>query len=470
MTLQSICYADLLTTAAVSFTQSLLTLNSDRADQTQMKKWLKSTVIATFFILGALGGLIIKTHYFLSLLFIFTGIIGTIYTYLSSENKQRNNEKFFDASAKLLFGAGIGNPYTRMIEDDLLKGGTYKRILDRLDYALEINPNDADALAWYVQIASLHISFFHLVHKHNSQPYLDRYMKVKQLIERGIKTGRHLPEFYIAKGMLLDEVSRYQEARRWYIKAGKLRTDPYWRMQVSTSYGMEGEYLKGLKEIEKAIQEGASTYIVDYYHGRALASVGEFDDALSKFQEAKKKRGYFYELTVSIQEAYYYKWNPIRSANVELLSVLYVFRRDRYAALKHLKHAIVHYCLPFFLGFLQVISRIAQHIPILRNSKIAKLCSPDQPEASLGMALVKQRRYLAAKKMFAIAAKRSVGVKSLLNLCVAAMLTADWEEAERACVTVLQREPSNELAKVYIERIKQKEASGQVKIVEAKDF
>lgn len=425
-----------------------------------VKYTLKFAAVLLGLILSAVGGVIVGNHPVLGGLLIVLGIFVAAYSYLSSERQQSENEKYFDALARILFGTGIGNPYTQMVKEEFERGGTYKDVLPRLNKALEIDPYDSDALAWYVRFASLHISFSHRLGRQNTQPYRDELRKVISCIEQGIQTGKNLTVFYSAKGILLDEAGKHSQARSWYIRAGGLRSDPYWRLLVCTSYGMEGEYVNALREIEKAIEEGASGYLADYYHGRALASLGEYDAALSKFELARAERGLFYELTVSIQEAYYYKWKVITSANFEILSAWYVFRRDWRRSLSHLTHATVHYFQPSITSILNMTSRIARRLPLLRHSKAATLHSPGQPHSTLGLMLAKQRRYIAAKKMFAIAATKSESASSLLDLCTAAMLTDDWKGAEKACSTALQREPNNELAKSYMEAIKQRKFKG----------
>jgi tetratricopeptide (TPR) repeat protein len=445
-------------------------LANHRKSSRRVKHALKFVAVLLGLVLSAVGGVIVGNHPSLGGLLIALGIIGAAYSYLSSARQQSENEKYFDASARILFGAGIGNPYTQMVEDEFKRSGTYKDVLPRLDKAFDVNPNDSDALAWYVRFASLQISFSHLLGRQDTRPDRDELRKVASRIEQGIKTGRNLTVFYSAKGILLDVAGEHSQARSWYVRAGGLRSDPYWRLLVCTSYGMEGEYVNGLKEIEKAIEEGASGYLADYYHGRALASVGEYDAALAKYELARAERGLFYQLTVSIQEAYYYKWKVIASANFEMLSAWYVFSRDWRRSLNHLTHSTVHYFVPSFIWILKMTSRIARRLPALRRSKAATLYSPGQPHSTLGLKLAEQRRYIAAKKMFAIAAAKSEDASSLLNLCTAAMLTNDWEEAEEACSTALEREPNNELAKSYMEAIEHRKVYGSVEIAVAEDL
>ncbi len=95
---------------------------------------------------------------------------------------------------------------------------------------------------------------------------------------------------------------------------------------------------------------------------------------------------------------------------------------------------------------------------VIRDSRLAHLCNPDDPFLSLGMCEVKRGNYLAARKLFAIAARQSEHVDTWLNLCTAAVLTGDWQEAERACQFVLDRYPNHAAANIYMERIKKREA------------
>jgi hypothetical protein len=107
---------------------------------------------------AAVGGVIIDPHRILGLLLVVLGIAGAMYMYLSSEASQGKNEEFFETTATMLSLAGLGNPYTEQIRIRLSKGGRYKDIVSDLDKALEIDPNDMDALALYVTVSALELS------------------------------------------------------------------------------------------------------------------------------------------------------------------------------------------------------------------------------------------------------------------------------------------------------------------------
>src|SRR6185437_11038714 len=98
-----------------------------------MKRNITNGLVILSFLSGAVGGLIYETHQTLSIILITAGLIGAIYVYISSDTKQSKSDEFQDMTAKLLFGVGIENPYTKLVEDKLAKGGTHKDVLMQLD-------------------------------------------------------------------------------------------------------------------------------------------------------------------------------------------------------------------------------------------------------------------------------------------------------------------------------------------------
>ncbi len=333
-----------------------------------MKRNFKNIAIIASIVSGVAGRLLFSTNKVIGTALIVAGLVGAIWTYFSSQKRRVYDDELFDEIAKLLATNGVGNPYTKIIERRLSKVGTHKNVFAPLDKALEINPNDSDALALYVLIAASHISLQRLIVPENDPAYKKATDKLKRMIEHGIKLGKRLAEFYQAKGVLSDVMGKHKEARSCFLKAAQLQPGPFWRLLTCTSYGMEGDHLGALSEVEKAIAEGAKGYLVDYYHGRCLACIGEFETAISKFQDARRARGLFYQLTVSMQEAYYYLWHPIKSSYWELLSAVYVFRGSKRKALLHVGMAASHCLLPMLIPLSRLVEKGAKRVPILRDS------------------------------------------------------------------------------------------------------
>jgi tetratricopeptide (TPR) repeat protein len=107
----------------------------------------------------------------------------------------------------------------------------------------------------------------------------------------------------------------HREAREYYTVVGELRGDPYWRLMTSTSYGMEGDYLSSLREIETIIDEGnGNNSTVWFYYGRCLLYLGDYEEALVNFTRVRRARRSFYELLAATEEAHYFSWHPFKSA------------------------------------------------------------------------------------------------------------------------------------------------------------
>ena len=423
-----------------------------------MKAW-KRTIINALVIVcvvaSAIGGVIYDSHRRMAIALIVAGIGGAAYAYISSDKKQTQTDLLENITARLLFGAGFENPYSKLAESMLAKGGTHKEILAYLEQAFTVVPNDAYALAYYSIIAALYLCSRGIVGHRDARPDSPWFRKTASVIERGIATGKRLSDFYASRGMLLDVAGQHHEARRWFDKAGRLRSDPYWRLLKCVSYGMEQDYPHALNEVERAIKEGAVGPPVDFYHGRSLEAMGEYAKALALFQRVKDKRGYNYELVVSIRDTHWYAWRPFKAVWFEILSAKYAFNRSKRKALSHVYTAFMMSRAPVLIAFVSILERIAQRIPGLRQSKMANLQDPGNPHVSLGMSLQRTGNFEAARKMFAVAAQRSPRFNSWMNFCSAAILTGHWNEAERAYNYLIERWP-NEIPEHYATTIRQR--------------
>jgi len=71
---------------------------------------------------GVLGGLLFEHHAKVGAVLIIGGLVGTIYAFLDSDEKQKRADEFAETTALLLVGAGFENPYTKIIQNELQKG------------------------------------------------------------------------------------------------------------------------------------------------------------------------------------------------------------------------------------------------------------------------------------------------------------------------------------------------------------
>lgn len=423
-----------------------------------MKLTIKTAAVILSGVLATAGGLIFSNHPHRGLFLIFLGIVGTAYTYLSSERAskrdQAKNEDLFTATAELMCGSGLGNPYTKRILKRIHEPGDFLNIFAELDKALSVDPNDADALSLYCSCAVLHLSFRHLVSSSDDSTVSKECDRLDRLIERGISTGKRLPDFYAAKGILLDVRGMHREARQCFDMAGESRDDPYLRLMTATSYGMEGDHVSALREMELIIdKDKENDSIVRFYYGRCLLYLGEYEEALANFSQVWRARKSFYELLAAMAEAHYFAWHPVRSAFWSFLAALHLVRRDRRKAVEKLGTAMRHVCVQPIIFVGKLIDAITRQISRITGVNVKRLSHPDEPYFSLGNSLVKMKRYQAAQKMYAKASKTSRSVETWLSLCAASIKCKDWNAAERANNHVLKRWPENEIARFYVELI-----------------
>jgi tetratricopeptide (TPR) repeat protein len=401
---------------------------------------------------AAAGGIIIDSHRIVGTLLIAIGIVGAMYMYLSSEASQGKNEEFFETTAQMLSVAGLGNPYTKQIYLRLAKGGGYKNILADLEMALAVDPSDTDALTLYMQVSAIELSFERHLAGKQWKPDKHRLKTLLEHADRGILSGKHLTELRSAKGILLDIAGEHAQARTQFKESGRNTSDAYWRLAISTSFGMEKQFAVALSEMETAIKEGAKGPTVDFYYARALSSMGHYKRAIDLFEQIREERGNYFFLLEELKEAYWLSWHPFQAAYLDLLCALHIFRRNPASAFKYVAFGFVKLLLPFAMVGLNAIQAVARRLPKLRDTKLATLNEPGNPEAAMGMALVAQGKFNSACVQFSAAACKTTSAGVWLNLCSSAIMAGNWAEAERAYAYLDVHYPQ-EIPKGYLEAI-----------------
>ena len=333
-----------------------------------MKSILRRTSIVLSFIAAAAGGIIFNSNKGVGTTFIVIGVMGSLYLFFDSELKQTNSDRLADTTARILALSGAGNPYTKMIEEDLARTRAPRNILEALDKALEINPNDVNALARYVTISALHLSFDSNVAPGSVSEVNARYLKTTNRIEQGLSIGQRRYEFCVAKGILLDEIGRHIEARQWFDEVSKAQPFdfPFWRLLKATSFGQEHDYPSALQELEKALYEGASGPTFDFYYARALGAVGQYDAAITRLNRVRSERGNYYQLVDQLRNCHHFAWHPIKTACFALLSAFYIFPKSRRRSLAHMQDALSALAVPILIRLFKIVQSIARKTPVIQ--------------------------------------------------------------------------------------------------------
>ena len=94
-------------------------------------------MISLCLIFGGLGGLIPGAPLILSATLVMLGILGSLYSLARSNTKAKQVDYMLE---------GHGNAYTKAFEAELYKTGSCKNAVAILTKALEIDPNDKDAM------------------------------------------------------------------------------------------------------------------------------------------------------------------------------------------------------------------------------------------------------------------------------------------------------------------------------------
>lgn len=277
-------------------------------------------LISLCLILGGLGSLSFGFYPLFASLLIIIGVLGSLFSYLSAEYRNQQLDSIIEVQATLLARHGLGNPYTEILKKELFKNGSIKKGRDLLTKALEVDPNDIDALALLAWTLALNLSFFQWIGKNKDSVKFQRNLSyVKGLAHKGLSIDPKRYEFLDVLGILYDVDGNHAEARKQFIKSSKMRDDPYWRLLMATSWHKSNEHYKALNELQMAEKEGSKGWLFEFYYGRAYNRVGNYKKAISCLMSAHKKRGNRPELISEIADSFYYSGRFLKASKYEFI-------------------------------------------------------------------------------------------------------------------------------------------------------
>lgn len=405
-------------------------------------------LIPASIILGGIGALIFNWYPLYGGLLIAVGVMGALYSWRRAEATTEEYENFIETQAFLIAKGGLGNTFTQSVKKELESGYflTYEDILNRLRRALELTPDDVETLELLSMVLALKLSFGSWVAQdHENSNFRDAVAEAKSLAEKGRKLAPTNHILLSSLGIICDLEGSHEQARHYFLQAGK-NIGPYWRLHVSTSFGMEGKYSEALAEVEKAIEEGASGWMVDFYYGRALNSHARYDEALNHLLRAQRRRGSKRpqpQLLRELMTAANFSGYPLTANKYGWLLGISMLRGHPKRGLFELLASTGGSLLYGALALSKKLWRYTQRVPGLKSLHV-KLVSPDEPEATLLCGLAKQREYDAAL----VLAKRTVQIRpdKQENHWVLIMLLANVgkrSEALAACEQSLERWPGD---------------------------
>lgn len=401
--------------------------------------------LSILILIGGVGSIIFSLYPRFGGILIVIGVIGSIYSFISSDLSKKDTQELLETQAIMMARGGIGNVYLEHLRREVKRNGFCRTTIDFLSKALELNPNDESALEMLSSALTLQLSFQTWLENRKNIIESDTIYNIRQIAKRGLKVNPNNDSFYTILGILRDLEGKHVKARHWFKRSSEFRTDPYWRLSMSTSWGMSGNYLKALEQIELAVREGARRWIVDYYRGRTLVSLARYEKATFYLEKAYHANPYRPEVLQSYQEAYYMQGLFIKAAFLNLRLFLLLFFLKPKRSLKHVVEAIKLCSLASICRIAKWIWVIFKHLPWLANLQ-ARMLPPDEPESSLAEIMVRQKHFgeaaISYKKSLASYPKR---IGNLNNLAMCLVKLGKCEEALEILDKALLIDPNDKI-------------------------
>lgn len=376
------------------------------------------------------------------------GILGSLFSLLTSESRNQELDYIVEAQATLLAQHGIGNVYTQAFKNELFKTGSVKRGLRLLEKALYVDPSDMDALSLISSSISLYLSLQQWVGvTADSSNFKNTFSHAQNLAKRGVKLYPQNHTFWDTLGILSDLEGKHKKARQCFIRSGKLRNDPYWRLLLATSWHKSGENQRALLELKKAQSEKAEGWLLNFYFGRALNSVGDYIEAEKYLVLAFKERGFKPELIYEISQSYYLRGKFFTAAKYILKLSIRVVSIHWVRGFKYFFQAAARFGIGLACFIAKISWKVTCHIPFFRNLQ-SKILSPDEPEFTLANLFLEKGNFKEAEKNFRTCCEIiPTKAESYANLALCLALQGLKDEAIIECDRSIELNPKNELFK-----------------------
>lgn len=395
-------------------------------------------------ILGVVGGLIFNWYLVLGGLLVVVGGITSLYSWWTSEAKVNEHEDFMEAQTILLAKGGLGNAITESIQNEIRRGGSAKDDAARLQKALELTPDDVETLELLSAVLALKLNYQNFVWGKAEWPGLrDASAEARSYAERGHELAPRSSLLLSSLGILCDLEGDHKQARDYFRRAGGVGAGPAWRLYAGVSYGMEGKFLQGLAEIEKAAEEGATGWFVDMYRGRALNNVGRFDEAFGYLYRSYEVRGRVPELLKQLALAAMNSGRTLTAAKSDWLAEFTLARRHGKERLRDLLLSTLLLIQAALLALSKNLWPYTRWVPILGHLQV-RFLPPDSPEALFVLHLASEGKHdaalLLARRALRLMPERIRNHESVVALLIN---TQNRNEALEACGRALERWPNH---------------------------
>lgn len=409
----------------------------------------KTLIIIISVVLGGAGSLLFGVSPFIGGGLIILSVLYNIFLTIQSEARSREADYYLETQAKLFAELGKGNLYMEEMKLELKKTGKITFLKQKLYKALNIEPKNFEALATLSMINALDLAFSQWlsISERNSKSYKCSII-TKQLVDRGLSLYPKEHIFHDAKGIIYDVEGEHKKARKEFVISSKLRTDPFWHFLMATSWHMSGNHENALKEMEQAQSEGASGRIFQHYYGRALESVGDYENAQVHLVEAVKQKKPEVRLLYRLSYVYHMLGDFAKSSKYFLFASFSIITINPKLSLVYFFRA----CFGLFIASTCSISKFlwkfTKRIPFLRKIHL-NIAPPQEPEFTIGISLAERNHFRAAEKLFKKAILTNPeDAKAYANLALCQALQNNIPEAIKNIDQAIKYDPNNEKFKL----------------------
>lgn len=396
-------------------------------------------------ILGGVGSIIFGFTPIIGSILIMIGVLGGIWSFLEAESKNKQGDYLFDAQAVLLAKHGAGNIYAEAVKLELKKTGSSQNAKQLLLKALDIEPNNLDALEILCPLLALNLSFSKWLPASSKESNNQQTLELaKKLTARGLELAPERHVFHDAKGIIYDFEGKHNKARKEFSISSSLRTDPYWHLLFATSWHMSGEHEKALTEMEKARSKGACGWLFDFYYGQALQAVGDYEKALKYLENTIKQTGWKVEPLHFLSDTHFSIGNYLKAAKYKGLTGIAIITLSYKTGVRYLLESVLHLFVGLACNFSKLIWKFTKFIPIFRTIQF-KFIPPFEPELSIGYSLIEKKHFAAAEKLF----RRACAIvpewsETHSNLAICLAMQGKKKEAIESIDRAITLDPKNE--------------------------
>lgn len=418
-----------------------------------MKRNLILVVIIVITVASGVASLLLKLYPVAGTILVAVGLLVTVWQIISSELRNQYVAKMTEAQNAILAAQGLGNVYQKILEEELKKSGKSAEGVVYLRKAYELEPNNLNVIRMLSGAIAMNISFRRPSSRGIKADKNWRFAET--LVKKGLEKNPRDSVLLDVLGILYDCAGEHEVARNWFRKSSKFRKDPYWHLMMATSWGMSGNDVKALDEMEVAIKEGARGWWVELNYGIALSKVGRCREALEHINSARREKGFhpgICEHTVVVK-GILGEFSTRLVVDIVYMSLLY----SKIAPVLGLKiTARLVVCLLFTLLTVQarLICKLTSRVSVLCRASGNFFCAVSLA-FTYGQEHLAKRDYEIANRFFEVCYSLcSMAVPILQNLSVIYAYSGNRKKAVELCTKALTLDPKNKVIRWNMNQFK----------------